>query len=449
MSFALLRFAFSLDFLQELLLACLLCLLPLKKRPLWGLRFALGTTACVLGSWLAQLVLPPVGSVTAALPMVLVFLVCQLTAAALVFWRTAEVSLYDALYGTACAYAAQHFASTLCIFFTGAGEASSGTGSSFYGGNGIAPAELLVLCGVYALFFLLVARRLPEDGRYRADMRRTLPSLLLVFGFAMVLSLVAKVYGIGTGELTPGILVLYCVCALFDLLCCGFVLWVQVSQRRQARLEAEVELERRLRAQQREQYELSRESIALINRKCHDLKHQVSALRLIDDKTRRDASLDAIERSVMIYDSVVKTGNEVLDTVLTEKCLICERDGVRWTCMADGAALSFMDSVDLYTLFGNALDNAIESVRTISDPEKRILAVTLQKKRDMAFLQIENFCDRPVPLRDGLPVSTKPEDGFHGFGMKSIRDIAERYGGTIDITVDGGIFLLCILLPLP
>lgn len=117
--------------------------------------------------------------------------------------------------------------------------------------------------------------------------------------------------------------------------------------------------------------------------------------------------------------------------------------------MADGAALSFMDPIDLYTLFGNALDNALECVRTISNPERRVLAVTLQRKRDMVFLQFENFCDSPPDLRDGLLRSTKADDGFHGFGMKSIRAIAERYGGTIDITAEGGIFLLCILLPLP
>ena len=380
------------------------------------------------------------------LAAVLPYLLFQLGAVVLVFWRTADVSLYDALYGTVCAYAAQHFASMTALISYPSTGVSAG---SFFGGKGFAPLELLLLAPVYAAFYFLVARRLPEDGQYRADVRRTLPSMVLVFGFAMVLSLVAKLYGLGAAPLTKNLLVLFVVCVLFDLLCCGFVLWGQVSWRRQARLEATVEAERRLRQQQRQQYELSRESIELINRKCHDLKHQVAALRCIDDKARRDASLDEIERSVMIYDSAVNTGNEVLDTVLTEKSLACERDHIRWTCMAEGAALDFMDPIDLYTLFGNALDNAIESVRRIRDSDRRILAVTLQKKRDLAFLQIENYCDGPPELRDGLPVSTKPADGCHGFGMRSIREIVTRYGGTMDISVEDGVFLLCILLPLP
>lgn len=443
-----LHYALSLDFFQELLIACFLCLLPLKKRPLWGFRFGLGAALCLLVSWLAQIALSTQTDVLLLLSMVFFFLIAQLLAAALVFWRTGEVSLYDALYGTACAYAAQHFASSLPLLFSPAetGEYTSGT---FFGGRGIPLIELALLCVVYLGFYLWVARRLPENGRYRADIRKTLPSVVLVFGFAMVLSLAAKLYRFQEISALSDGNGLFRVALLFDLLCCGFALWVQVSQRRQTKLEAEVELERRLRSQQREQYELSRESIALINRKCHDLKHQVAALRLMDDQARRDETLAAMEQSVMIYDSSVKTGNEVLDTVLTEKSLACERDQIRWTCMADGAALSFMDPIDLYTLFGNALDNALESVRAIADPERRVLAVTLQKRRNIAFLQIENYCDRAPVMRDGLPVSTKAADGYHGFGMKSIQDIAERYGGTIDMTVEGGIFLLCILLPLP
>ena len=57
----------------------------------------------------------------------------------------------------------------------------------------------------------------------------------------------------------------------------------------------------------------------------------------------------------------MRTGNEILDTILTEKSLICENSGIHINCVADGSLLAFMNPVDLYTLFGNALDNAIEA----------------------------------------------------------------------------------------
>ena len=112
----------------------------------------------------------------------------------------------------------------------------------------------------------------------------------------------------------------------------------------------------------------SAENVDLINRKCHDLKHQIAALRRISDRREREESIQALEQSVMIYDSVVKTGNDILDTVLTEKSLLCESRGITLTCVADGDCLDFMDGVDIYTIFGNALDNAIESVTPLDDP---------------------------------------------------------------------------------
>ena len=112
-----LRFAVSMDFLQELLVAALLFLLPLKKRRLWGGRFALGAFACILASYLIQLPLSARPMNSAALPLVLSYLLFQLGAVVLVFWHAADLSLYDALYGTICAYAVQHFTTSAALIF--------------------------------------------------------------------------------------------------------------------------------------------------------------------------------------------------------------------------------------------------------------------------------------------------------------------------------------------
>ena len=67
------------------------------------------------------------------------------------------------------------------------------------------------------------------------------------------------------------------------------------------------------------QYQLSKETIELINHKCHDLKHQVQAIRAVKDEKERETYLEKIEKSVQIYSAIVRTGNEILDTILTEK----------------------------------------------------------------------------------------------------------------------------------
>lgn len=441
-----LKFAFGMDFLQTLLVAALLFMLPLQKRPRWQLRFAGGCAVVVVASWFAKLFLSQFTFTWLALPSIFGFFVGQVMAVAVVVWRSANLPFYDALYGTICAYAVQHFASTVCLvlFPVSRTEVLQGE-NTLFGGGGASLPQLMVYAAVYAVCYFLVAKRLPHAGRYHANVGRTLPSVVAVLGFAMGLSLMAKFFI----EETAFSRRLFAVCMLFDLLCCSFVLWIQVSQRRETQLLAQIDTERRLRQQQKEQYEISRESIALINQKCHDIRHQIAALRREQDSAKRNHSLASIEESIMIYDAVLQTGNPVLDTVLTEKSLLCEHEQIHWTCMAEGAALAFMEPVDLYTLFGNALDNAVESLRQIAQPERRVLAITLQKREDIAFLQIENYFDHPLQFEDGIPRTTKPDSTNHGYGMKSIHQIAACYGGTVDITAENNIFLLSVLLPIP
>ena len=150
----------------------------------------------------------------------------------------------------------------------------------------------------------------------------------------------------------------------------------------------------------------------------------------------------------MIYDSIVKTGNEVLDTVLTEKSLLCEKEHITMTCVADGSKLGFMDAVDLYTIFGNALDNAIESALTIPDPERRVIAVTVYTRSSLLLIQLENYYEGSLTFADGLPVTTKEHNGYHGYGMKSIRFTAEKYGGVVTVNTADNLFILRISIPM-
>lgn len=195
------------------------------------------------------------------------------------------------------------------------------------------------------------------------------------------------------------------------------------------------------------QYEMSRESIEIINRKCHDLKHQVAALKHISDPNRKNEVIDSLQSSVMIYDAVAETGNEILDTVLTEKSLICGKHEIALSCIADGKQLAFLDPVDLYTLVGNALDNAIEAVLPLPTAE-RLIRIRVQKKAGLVFLRIENPYSGTLELRDGLPVTHKEDRQNHGFGLKSIRDIGEKYHGLFTIGAEQSQFVLQIAFPL-
>ncbi len=195
------------------------------------------------------------------------------------------------------------------------------------------------------------------------------------------------------------------------------------------------------------QYRQSRESIDLINRKYHDLKHQIAALRAEPDPQRRGAWLDAMEEDIRAYEAQDKTGNPVLDTVLTGKHLYCQKHGISLNTVADGTLLDFMNAMDICTIFGNALDNAVESVLKIPDKDKRLIHLSVSEERDFVFIRVENYFEGDVTFEAGLPRSTKNDDRFHGYGLKSIRYSAQRYGGTVSVTTQQNWFDLKILIP--
>lgn len=229
---------------------------------------------------------------------------------------------------------------------------------------------------------------------------------------------------------------------------CLTMLSLQNSLERRRNTQQELEMMQQTFRRQQEQFRLSKENIDIINRKCHDLKHQIAALKTIRDQDEIDRQVEEMEQAVMIYDSVVRTGNPVLDVVLTEKSLYCEAHRINLTCLVDGQALAFVDTVDLYTLFGNALDNAIESVMRQQDKQKRVIQLASYVEKDMLLIRFRNYCDELPEMVDGMPVTIKPDRQYHGFGLKSIRYTAEKYGGGISIQTGTNTFTLQILLPL-
>ena len=122
--------------------------------------------------------------------------------------------------------------------------------------------------------------------------------------------------------------------------------------------------------------------------------------------------------------------------------------GVQITCVADGALLNFMHVMDICTIFGNALDNALESVIMLTDPQKRLIHVTVSAQRSFVSIQVLNYCEQEIKKEaDGMPKTTKSDKKNHGFGLKSIRYAVEKYGGSVVVNLNKNWFELRILIP--
>ena len=155
-----------------------------------------------------------------------------------------------------------------------------------------------------------------------------------------------------------------------------------------------------------------------------------------------------MEEEIKAYEAQNKTGNQVLDTVLTSKSLYCQQHNIGLTCVVDGTLLNFMDEMDLCTLFGNALDNAIESTVRLPETEQRLIHLLVTWQKSFLWIKVENTYDGKWKADGTLPKTTKADSRYHGYGLKSIFEIAEKYGGTASVTTRENRFVLKLLIPM-
>jgi len=232
----------------------------------------------------------------------------------------------------------------------------------------------VILAAVYAAVFggmrWLESRRTdPRSGTAFRLRELTSPALIaLACFFLSNLSFVYRDAPFTGSQLTD----IYNIRTLVDLAGVA-MLYAYHVQRCELYMQRELDAIQNILQNQYAQYRQSRESIEVINHKYHDLKHQIAVLRAEPDAGRRSAYLDGMEEEIRDYEAQNKTGNSVLDTVLTGKSLYCTRHGVELTCVADGARLGFMDVMDICTIFCNILDNAIEYELGVEEQGKRLI----------------------------------------------------------------------------
>ena len=190
----------------------------------------------------------------------------------------------------------------------------------------------------------------------------------------------------------------------------------------------------------REKTEVQERNMELINLKCHDMKHQLRTL--LEGKNLDKEFIEETQKAISIFDAQVKTGNDTLDTLLTQKSLVCEANKIQLTVMLDGGALSFMSVQEINSLFGNAIDNAIEYLLTV-DEEKRFIRISSFQMGSMLTIRMENYCETDLHFRkNGLPETTKEDNDYHGFGTKSIKSIALKYGGDASFERKDDLFIV-------
>ena len=194
-------------------------------------------------------------------------------------------------------------------------------------------------------------------------------------------------------------------------------------------------------------YESVKNNIDVLNRKAHDLKHFINDFK--ERGNRSEEELRELEKTVNEYECSPKTGNKALDTVLSEKTYICNNQNIPFYIRVKEDLLGFLRIGDLTSLFGNLLDNAIEYEEKVEDVKQRFILLKICRKGHIISVHIENYCNTSVQFKDGLPLSTKGDNRYHGFGVKSICYIVKKYNGNIRFYKENDIYNADIIFPVP
>lgn len=121
-----------------------------------------------------------------------------------------------------------------------------------------------------------------------------------------------------------------------------------------------------------------------------------------------------------------------------QKSLLCEGHQIPFDYMGDAAKLNFMASLDIAALIGNALDNAIEREMAES-ADTRFINMTIKTMGEILLIHVANPCSQPLTLKDGLPETTKGDKCYHGFGVRSMQYIVQKYGRELKFAQEDGI----------
>lgn len=177
----------------------------------------------------------------------------------------------------------------------------------------------------------------------------------------------------------------------------------------------------------------------------HDMKnHTLVMLSYLEENRTEEAkkyASDILDKLNKMY-TYVNVGNSLLNYIVNNKLSKAKEYGIDIKAEIENLPFAYIDSVDFSSLLNNMLDNALQGALT--SKEKK-LEVQIISQKGFDIITIKNSIDESVIENNPQFQSTKEEPG-HGYGMKQIRKITEKYNGMMDIHEKNEMFILRVML---
>lgn len=300
--------------------------------------------------------------------------------------------------------------------------------------NTAAPRIFALQLLVGALFFILVhfllGRHLPYKGKYCIGPRQLICSFFIG---ALFMLQAAVLSDLRVNQWPLSLRVTMLIGQLYFLT----LLYVQTDVFKMVAMQKEMDVLSLLYDRQRQQYQFARQSVQIINKRCHELRVQIANLRKLGSDAIAPDILEEADRATRLFDANRNTGNEVLDVVLPEKIILCESRGIQLNTVVNGSCLDFIEAGDLYALFANALDYAVESAIETLDPARRSIDFRVFVRQGFVVVNVTSP-QRSVEKRENRPAQ---------YELKVLKHLVKKYEGTLAMEEKDGFFSMNILFP--
>ena len=197
------------------------------------------------------------------------------------------------------------------------------------------------------------------------------------------------------------------------------------------------------------QCQLMEASVEKMKRYRHDVKLHLATLKdFTQGNLAANDYLDRLLGDIGEKEIYSDTGNMAFDSIINFKLKTAAEENVRVDMDVLVSPSFQIEVVDVVTILGNLLDNALEGVATVED--KRI-QLNIAASKGNLFIKVDNTFDGEVKYAKGKGgggenILSRKEGAGHGYGLKNIRQAVEKYNGHVDISHEGSVFSVGVLM---
>ncbi len=178
----------------------------------------------------------------------------------------------------------------------------------------------------------------------------------------------------------------------------------------------------------------------------HDMKQHLATVSALQMEGKFDAAqeyISNISNDLERIEMLIDVGNDFVNAILNSKLSIAKSKGIEVIC-SSSSQLSGINEYDLCNLIGNMLDNAIEAAEKVA--ENSVIEVSIISDKHKVMIKVSNSIAKSVLSVNSALRTTKEESTLHGFGITSIRSIAEKYNGSADFYEENLTFICRVIL---